>query len=634
MADTLAILPEHRFLFALLDVSLATGKPALICGPDISGKASAATAWCRTRGRPLETRVLTPDCTAEDLFGHLMPMPTPTPMPTTTTTTTTTTSIPTSTSTPPTPAPTPPFRWVPGPVTRAMESGAVLLLRGIDAPPPAVLEALNAVLELDSSQRSRSVLVNGRSVVVRRGFFVVCTSRESQHVLTPALASRFLAISWGGEEGLGSKLIGRRGFETLVEAYTRRLPRGAQTPVGGAGVDNGAVGAGAGAQGGEASEAVRAALAEPLQWATTPGAAPRYPLGETCAVLRSVGRWWLFMTSAPPFGAGLEAIVAARRVGDAARAIANLLMLPEPAMPPATSPSAPPLSIPPATPSAPPSASPSASPSAPPPAPLSAPPLTSPSASPSIAGTRGVREPATLRAAPLTLAEVRPELTDANIYELTGFALSAAPSLATAAPSLATSSRLQSRAAPSAEPTGPRAGIVPNPDAEPNPKPLSAGPVDSRRLALDVVLTCIKCAIPLILEGPAGVGKTKLVEVAYRLLAPSKGFEPRAGDANGDEARDGTEGRGRAAKVNTVRVRPWACTLTLTAITPTHPPPLTSPLTSPLTLAPSCQGADGPVLSEHDPPGRRRPVAAGGRGVRVGRRPSLPSDARRPPPSL
>ena len=111
-------------------------------------------------------------------------------------------------------------------MTRAMERGSVLLLRGIDAPDPAVLEALNAVLEVDASMR-RSALVGGRTVRVAEGFFVICTSRESQHALTPALASRFLAVAWGDEaEGAGDKLVGQPSFEALVLHYTRAAAGG------------------------------------------------------------------------------------------------------------------------------------------------------------------------------------------------------------------------------------------------------------------------------------------------------------------------------------------------------------------------------------------------------------------------
>ena len=56
------------------------------------------------------------------------------------------------------------------------------------------------------------------------------------------------------------------------------------------------------------------------------------------------------------------------------------------------------------------------------------------------------------------------------------------------------------------------------------------------------MLTCIKCAVPLVLEGPAGVGKTKLVEVAYRLLAPPE----EAADADADAGGE-SPGRGRGS---------------------------------------------------------------------------------------
>ena len=120
----------------------------------------------------------------------------------------------------------PPFRWEPGPVTRAMERGRVLLLRGIDAPEPAVLESLNAILEVDV--RHATLRAGGGPCLqtgdqsVRPGFYVICTTRESQHSLTPALASRFLAVPWGGEDGRPCKITGAGGFRALVEAYTCR----------------------------------------------------------------------------------------------------------------------------------------------------------------------------------------------------------------------------------------------------------------------------------------------------------------------------------------------------------------------------------------------------------------------------
>ena len=77
-------------------------------------------------------------------------------------------------------------------------------------------------------------------------------------------------------------------------------------------------------------------------------------------------------------------------------------------------------------------------------------------------------------------------------------------------------------------------------DSEPNGR--------SRRAALEVVLTCIKCAVPLVLEGPAGVGKTKLVEVAYQLLAGGVDDGKRGGEQDRDLER-----RRRLPKVPTVQ---------------------------------------------------------------------------------
>ena len=184
-ADTLTVLPEHRSMFGLLDVARATRKPVLLCGPDRSGKASAALAWARHNGCECVLRVLTPDCTAEDLFGKLVPnasaaevrppacpgthamrrharhapacmgcvaslvsAATPSPLPRPTVCCLTPSSDFRTAPQHEGGGGAPPFRWEPGPVTRAMEGGHVLLLRGIDAPEPAVLESLNAVLEV------------------------------------------------------------------------------------------------------------------------------------------------------------------------------------------------------------------------------------------------------------------------------------------------------------------------------------------------------------------------------------------------------------------------------------------------------------------------------------------------------
>lgn len=389
--EGLALLPEYAHLFGLLDAARATGKPVLLCGTHMTGKASGALAWCQRHGLVCESRVLTPDCTAEELFGKLMPGSAGTNR-----------NGHSDDSSGPDGASgdtgqgsqrsPPPFRWAAGPVTRAMETGSVLLLRGIDAPEPAVLESLSAILEADASRDCRrTILANGRPVRVHPGFFVICTSRQTQHNLTPALASRFLAIQWGGDEQPDCKLTTEAGFRRLVACYLREIG------------DSGGV---------AATEAVRSALKLPLQWERAHMASPRYSIGETAFVLRAVARWWRFILSPPPFGRGESASAASQRLPSAACALADLLCGPS--------------------------------------------------------GSSAVRHSAhpTL---PLKLADVCPGLTDDDVYERTGFAL-------------------------------------------------SADPADARRTALDVVLTCIKCAVPLILEGIAGVGKTKMVEVAYQLL--------------------------------------------------------------------------------------------------------------------
>ena len=428
--SVLAPLPEHRKLHGLLDVAHATGKPTLICGPDLAGKAAAALAWSSARGMVCETQVLTPDCTAEDLFGKLVPSssgsgsgssgdsahgsPGGSDSATSSAGGGSSSGSPTHEGVSDDDAASsrrnapPPFRWQPGAVTRAMERGCMLLLRGIDVPQPAVLESLNAVLEVDATTaggggQQRTVLANGRTVVVHPGFYVVCTSRASQHDLTPALASRFLSVAWGGEDGTPHKLTGAAGFDALVDGYTNKL---------------------SGSGGGNAvREAVRTALAAPLRLTpqTSGGASPpaRYPVGETAFVLRTVAHWWAFTTAPPPFGRGLQSAHAADGVGDAATAIASLLTA---------------------------------------------------RSSTETDQTAACDGSPTL---PVRLQDVHPGMSDDAVYALTGFSIAAQ------------AARLD----------------------------------DTRRRALDVVLTCIKCAVPLVLEGPAGVGKTKLVDVAYRLLA-------------------------------------------------------------------------------------------------------------------
>ena len=62
--------------------------------------------------------------------------------------------------------------------------------------------------------------------VTAQGFHVVCTTREDQHSLTPALASRFLALSWarGAEASArGDALVGKPSLAALVRHYTRRV---------------------------------------------------------------------------------------------------------------------------------------------------------------------------------------------------------------------------------------------------------------------------------------------------------------------------------------------------------------------------------------------------------------------------
>ena len=370
-SSKLAMLPEHQDLLGLLDVGHATGKPILICGPDMSGKASSVLLWCEHRSRSCHMFVLTPESSAEDLFGKLVPQNDDS-------------SLPSATG-----HPQAPFRWEAGPVTKAMERGEVLLLRGIDAPDPAVLESLNAVLEIDATRdasSSRTVLANGRLIAARPGFHVICTSRTTHHSLTPALSSRFLSVRWGGDSIEPNKWTGLGGFEALVRTYTCDLVQNHHERV--------------------VTDSVRTALQQELQLSEKP---QRYSVGEVAFVLRALRAWWYFMTSPLPFGRKEPVSAVVERVGRAAHDIAKLLHR-------------------------------------------------APSSSFDL--------PLHL---PLSLRDVRPELNDEAVYNATGFALSG-----TSTPG-------------------------------------------SRRWTLDLVLTGIKCAIPLILEGPAGVGKTKLIEVAYRL---------------------------------------------------------------------------------------------------------------------
>ena len=399
-----AVLFEHSHLFAMLDVSAATRKPTLVCGPDMCGKASAAIAWARSRGRACVVRVLTPETTAEELFGQIVPssaeiVPSsaeivPSSAEAAVREEGAVVSAASATIAPP-PPPPPPYHWEPGPVTRAMERGCVLLLRGIDAPDPAVLEALNAVLEVDASTR-RSALVAGRTVQVAEGFYVICTSRESQHALTPALASRFLAVAWGDEaEGAGDKLVGQLSFEALVLHYTRAAAGGVAAVAAREAIST-ALGARY-----QPPEATRQTVGEVCM--VPEATRPTFRLGEMCMVLRAIGRWWSFMSSHERLRTA-----AAARAPHAAAALASLL------------------------------------------------------------GGQRPTDPAEL---PITLADLRPELTCADVSEATGFTFT-----------------LSHR---------------------------------SRHTALHVVLSCIHCGVPLILQGVAGVGKTRLVEVAYGLLEPN-----------------------------------------------------------------------------------------------------------------
>ena len=94
-----------------------------------------------------------------------------------------------------------------------------------------------------------------------------------------------------------------------------------------------------------------------------------------------------------------------------------------------------------------------------------------PHAAAALASLLGGQRPTDPAELPVTLADLRPELTCADVSEATGFTFT-----------------LSHR---------------------------------SRHTALHVVLSCIHCGVPLILQGVAGVGKTRLVEVAYGLLEPN-----------------------------------------------------------------------------------------------------------------
>jgi midasin len=70
--EELAFLPELAPLFDCLDIGFETGRPVMLCGDDLSGKAAAARKWIHWRDKHSIECALTPDISAEDLFGEIL----------------------------------------------------------------------------------------------------------------------------------------------------------------------------------------------------------------------------------------------------------------------------------------------------------------------------------------------------------------------------------------------------------------------------------------------------------------------------------------------------------------------------------------------------------------------------------
>jgi MoxR-like ATPase len=176
-------LPEYKDIFGGLDIGLETGRPVVVCGGAGCGKVYAIKKWLENNVKKERSNMsdanpiivsLTAGTTSNDLFGQVIPV-----------------------KESPDQKCELPFAWVDGPVTKAMKNGNVLILRDLHIVPGNVLESLNAVLEVDSSE-NRTFLVAGEDVAVNLRFRIIATMCKDQRVLSPALASRFLAIPFSG----------------------------------------------------------------------------------------------------------------------------------------------------------------------------------------------------------------------------------------------------------------------------------------------------------------------------------------------------------------------------------------------------------------------------------------------------
>lgn len=142
--------------FSFLDACSVVRRPAMLRASAVSGKATSALAWAHSRGRDCHVVRLTPETSAEDLLGSVRPLARNTE-----------TGARLHNS-----AAGAPFAWVNGPVTDALERGHVVVLAGVQEPAPAVMEALNGVLE--TAQR-RTLLIGGKSRAVHPSFMLVGT---------------------------------------------------------------------------------------------------------------------------------------------------------------------------------------------------------------------------------------------------------------------------------------------------------------------------------------------------------------------------------------------------------------------------------------------------------------------------
>lgn len=105
-----------------------------------------------------------------------------------------------------------PFQWVNGPVTDAVMYGGVVVLAGLQEPAPAVLEALNGVLE---HGLGRPLVIGGKPVTVHKDCVVVGTMTGRRWTpehdattatrLSPALINRF--VLWHIDEPVTAPVV-------------------------------------------------------------------------------------------------------------------------------------------------------------------------------------------------------------------------------------------------------------------------------------------------------------------------------------------------------------------------------------------------------------------------------------------